>query len=109
LQQDENTLLEVVADTDSICTPCPHRRDLSCEFQQKILTLDNAHKEALELEYGAVLSWSEAKHRIKQQMSLEQFHKACESCSWKEWGVCEEALRGLLQSTGSLDTKKNKL
>jgi hypothetical protein len=98
LQYDESILIEVVENTDSICSPCPHRQNLSCEFQQKIETLDAAHKATLKIEYGDVLSWQKAKEKIQQHMTLSQFHQVCEPCQWKKLGVCEEALLNLKDS-----------
>lgn len=88
----DQTEIEVVNQTDSICAPCPHRREALCETQEKITKLDNAHAEILNLIPGEVLTWQEAKQRIKNSMTLERFHAACEPCAWKKLGVCETAL-----------------
>ena len=88
--------LVVVEQTDSICTPCPNRRDTRCTQQQKIASLDQRHQAILQIKAGDQLSWGEAKTKIKQHMDLETFHKACAGCEWKASGVCEEALKQLL-------------
>ena len=88
----------VVDQTDSICTPCPHRRDTQCTEQTKIASLDQRHQAVLQIKAGDQLSWGEAKARIKQHMDLETFHKACEGCQWKALGVCEQALKQLLDN-----------
>lgn len=92
----DDVLIEVTAHTDSICTPCPHRRDQLCENQNKISALDVAHAEILNLKESEILSWGEAKTRIKEKMTLEKFHQACEPCNWKKLGVCEIALNKLI-------------
>lgn len=91
----DDTLITVVGDTDSICSPCPHRRGQTCTSQEVISVLDQAHAEVLAIKPGDQLTWEEAKRRLKQNMSLASFDKACASCSWKAMGICEQALRNL--------------
>jgi len=88
----DETLIEVVAHTDSICSPCPHRREKSCTSQEKILRLDHAHAKVLGIASGEQITWGEAKQRIYQQMTLEKFHQACAPCDWKGLGICEEKI-----------------
>lgn len=93
LNEDENTIIEVVEYMDDICSPCPNRLDdVICKTQDKILKLDKNHKESLELETGQQMTWKEAKNLIKEKMTIEKFHKSCDGCSWKKYGVCQQAL-----------------
>ena len=85
-------LLEVVKNTDDICTPCPHKRDQQCTEQAKIDQLDTAHAAALNIQPGDILSWKTAKNRIASKISLKTFEKICAPCAWKTLGVCEKAL-----------------
>lgn len=94
----DETKLKVVEQTDSVCAPCPHRRGTLCETQEKIEILDKAHAEILNLVPGEILTWGEAKQRIKNHMTLEKFDQACAPCSWKQLGVCQEALEKLQDS-----------
>lgn len=99
INNDEDTLIEVVEYMDSICSPCPNKLDDTlCKSQSKIVKLDNAHKKILELKTGESISWRKAKNRIKQNMSIEKFHSACNGCSWKQYGVCEQKLSDLINS-----------
>lgn len=84
--------IRVVADTDSICEPCPNRRGTLCETEDKIRKLDGAHARILGLKPGDVLSWKEARRRLAERMSVEDHHEACAPCSWRAMGVCEKAL-----------------
>ena len=93
----DESLIQVTEHTDSICAPCPHKRELKCASQEKIAALDKNHAEVLELESEEVLTWQEAKQRIKQHMTLEKFHKICAPCSWKEYGICEKILTEFLK------------
>lgn len=91
----ENTWIEVAADTDSICEPCPNRRNALCTSEEKIRKLDHAHAAVLGLKAGRRIQWKEAKDLIASKMSLEKFDLACAPCSWKAMGVCEKALTEL--------------
>ena len=98
IREDEETEIEVVGNMDSICSACPNRQsEVLCKYQPKIDKLDNAHKEALNLEIGERLSWKQAKERIKKHVDVEKFHSICDGCSWKDLGVCQESLEDLLR------------
>lgn len=83
--------------TDTICAPCPHRQDKSCDKQSLISTLDQAHASALDLTTASI-TWTEAKLRIKERITVDVFHNICEGCNWKSLGVCEAALNLLHKS-----------
>ncbi len=89
----DSTPINVVNHTDSICSACPHQLGLKCESQAKIEALDNAHQSVLDL--PQTLTWGEAKQKIKDNMTLEKFHSACEPCLWKQCGMCEATLKTL--------------
>ncbi|OJW47573.1 MAG: hypothetical protein BGO67_04295 [Alphaproteobacteria bacterium 41-28] len=95
LQDNEELLIEVVAGADSICTACPHQGGGVCRTEDKIRGLDDRHAQVLGIVPGDVLSWKMGKNRLKENMTLDAFHKACEGCQWKSSGVCEEALQKL--------------
>ena len=88
----EKIEIQVVTGNDNICKPCPNRQDTTCKYQDKISKLDNAHAKALEISIGDKLTWGEAKTRIHQKIPLEVFHQICNTCSWKELGICEKTL-----------------
>lgn len=93
LNADENTFIEVVAGTDTICSACPHKREDACTSQEKVLRIDAAHAAILGLSVGDKISWQEAKNRIRKNMTLEKFHEACRGCEWQPLGICEATLR----------------
>lgn len=95
LQKDEERPLQVVAGEDSICVACPHQSTKGCAVEEKIQGLDARHSQILNLKPGDVLSWREAQQRLKDHMTLENFHQACAGCEWKTLGVCEDALKKL--------------
>ena len=96
LRADENSIIEVVEYMDDICAPCPNKiNNVVCKMQDKILKLDRHHKEYLGLEIGQQITWKEAKQLVKDKMTIEKFHKSCQGCDWKKYGVCEQALHDL--------------
>lgn len=101
LRENEELSIEVVSQTDSICSACPHKRKQKCTEEEKIQSLDARHKDVLKLEQGQVLNWKQAKDLIRQHMTLDQFHAACDGCNWKSLGVCETALKKLREEDGA--------
>jgi uncharacterized protein len=95
LHEHQELPLQVIFENDSICKVCPHQRGEGCINEEKIQGLDARHAAILHLKPRDILTWGQAKKRLKEKMSLENFHKACQGCSWKSLGVCEESLRKL--------------
>lgn len=95
IQKDEELPIQVVIRKDSICSVCPHQRVEGCAVEEKIQGLDARHAQILRLKQGDILSWAEAKQRLKDYMTLDEFHQACSGCEWKELGACETALKTL--------------
>ena len=97
LRQDENIAILVSYGGDSICSACyKMQEDGNCESQPKIEKLDRSYAEILDLKNGDIISWKDAKLRIKANVTLEKFHKACEDCEWKKLGICENSLEALV-------------
>ncbi|MDX1901714.1 MAG: DUF1284 domain-containing protein [Gammaproteobacteria bacterium] len=93
LNANENTEIKIVSHTDSICAPCPHRRELLCTSQDKISTLDQAHAAAIHVQPNTTITWKNAKENISKHLTLEKFHTICASCEWKKYGMCEGVLK----------------
>lgn len=89
--------IKVVFEADKICAPCPNRRGKLCTEQDKIERLDKAHAAALQLQAGDIITWKEAKERIRHTINFDVFDQICEGCSWKSLGYCASALRNLLE------------
>lgn len=96
LNEDPGTLIQVVCKTDSICQACPRREDALCEHQDSIERIDDGYQQILGLQENQVLSWDQAKEKVKDLVTLDQFHFICQKCEWKRFGVCEGALKRLL-------------
>ncbi|MBU6374700.1 MAG: DUF1284 domain-containing protein [Bdellovibrionales bacterium] len=91
-KEGDQVVIEVVAETDSICEPCPNRRDTKCTTEEKIRLLDQRHQKLLGIEVGQNLQWGQAKDLMASRVEIESFRDACKTCSWLALGVCEKAL-----------------
>lgn len=89
----DNTKINIVTHTDSICEPCPNRTGKTCTSEEKISVLDAAHAQALEIKAGDSITWGEAKKRIAEKISLDTFHQICATCNWKQFGICEDVIK----------------
>jgi len=99
LEGNEETLIQVVEKMDDICSPCPNKiNETICKTQAKIIKLDAAHSDTLNLIPGEIISWKQAKIRIKHNMSIEKFLLNCQDCSWQKYGICQKALEKLIKS-----------
>lgn len=92
----DNVSINIVNQTDSICSPCPNRLDTKCRTEEKINVLDMAHSNALNLENVNSITWGEAKTQITKKITLDKFHQICTTCGWKELGICEKVLTEFL-------------
>lgn len=98
IRNDEETKIQVVIRADDICSHCPHvhMQSKTCSDEATIMKLDRAHATILGLCDREVLSFREAKQKIKKRMSLALFEQACKPCEWQSLGVCEDALKRLI-------------
>lgn len=87
--------LQVTVGADAICAPCPSRRGAGCAEGAKIAALDARHGAALGLAPGDVVSWGEAKRRIRERVPPGALDRLCAGCSWLDQGMCRDALARL--------------
>lgn len=88
-------IIKISFSLDSICAPCPNQDGSKCNKQKLVDTLDSSHAKILEVKDGDTLSWNSALNLIKEKMTIEKFHNACNGCEWKKFGMCEQALKNL--------------
>lgn len=91
----DHTLIRVRAAADSLCAPCPKRRGEGCTNQAEIDALDGRHAAALNLKHGDVLTWGQAKMRIREKVRPDDLDTLCKGCRWLELGLCKSALSDL--------------
>lgn len=95
LRENEELPIQVVSSSDSICGACPHQEEGVCTVEEKIQGLDARHSQILSIKPGDTLTWKMGQEYLKEKMTIEAFHHACQGCEWKSMGVCETALRKL--------------
>ncbi len=91
----DHTLIRVRTAADSLCAPCPKRRGEGCTNQAEIDALDGRHAAALNLKQGDVLTWGQAKMRIRAKVQPDDLDSLCAGCKWLELGLCKSALSDL--------------
>lgn len=92
-----DTDIKITHGLDAVCEACPHQRQNNlCDKQALIEHLDHGYHEALKLKDTSSLSWREAKNRIKQNITVDKFNGICKLCAWHRYGMCEKALKKLL-------------
>lgn len=89
----DNQTIIVSPHTDDICAPCPHKRDLACESEEKVKRLDAAHSEVFGLTANATINWTMFKQSLAEKLTIDKFNKICDGCEWKASGICESILR----------------
>lgn len=99
ITKDDETKIQVVYGLDTICSKCPHQKGHHCADEKVVQKLDQAHASILGLHDKEVLTFREAKNRLRENMSLDLFFEACKPCEWQKMGVCEAALKNLLESS----------
>lgn len=93
LKSNPKTKFRLVAETDSICQPCPSNLGNGlCSVEEKILALDLKTLEALELREQEEYIYEEILQRIKIKLNQEKFKKICCSCEWFKYRYCAEGL-----------------
>ncbi|MEL7184298.1 MAG: DUF1284 domain-containing protein [Pseudomonadota bacterium] len=90
------TPVRITGQADSICAPCPRRRDMGCDVQDKIDTLDARHGAALGLAPGDQVTWGDCVDRVVAQVEPDDLDHLCQGCEWLDLGVCKAAVAQLL-------------
>ncbi|MDR1665918.1 MAG: DUF1284 domain-containing protein, partial [Puniceicoccales bacterium] len=60
---------------------CPQRVENGCTDEQRILRLDRAFANRLDLRVGKLLSWKDMEKK-QRRLTLSAFEKICASCQW---------------------------
>ena len=93
LRADPATDVIFTGTADSICAPCPARRGLGCEANERIAPLDARHAEALGIRPGQRMSWAEAQARATSRLVAADLNRLCAGCQWSS--LCQPALARL--------------
>lgn len=85
--------IKIVQGIDDICLQCPTKQENTCKSEAFVGEIDRAYLKILQLKYGETITVYNMEKKIKNYLSLEKFHTACEKCSWKASGICEAIIR----------------
>jgi len=80
--------IKIIEGCDDICAKCPDNIDGTCEREQKVAAIDKAYLNLLQLETGQTITSQELLDKIKQQLTMNDFHKICKDCSWYDCNLC---------------------
>lgn len=90
LDNAERKIITVANKCDDLCEFCPNNWNGKCEDEQKIAALDDCYAKLLEVSFGDVVSFLEARRKIAERISKEQFEQICGDCKWHD--ICRNNL-----------------
>lgn len=93
----DDAAITIIDGNDDICAKCPEKTGMICEHEQKVMAIDQAYLNLLKLKPGQTIAKQELLHRIKQYLTINDFHKICENCSWYDANLCAPVILDLLR------------
>ena len=92
------TVIEIVAGDDDICSFCPHLDEEICiRPGQQVNELDGRILQKLELTEGDIATWGEFVDGVRENIDPEAVAELCQGCSWLYLGFCVEGVARLGQ------------
>lgn len=107
LRKQPETLIQIVEGPDHLCAKFPDDQPYHCE-DAGIYVRDNEILERLGLISSDVLPWREIERRVRLHIQPADLAVICETCSWREYGVCEQGVQRTIDAKGLLPVKKDK-
>lgn len=104
IRKNPNTIIQIINGPDCLCAKFPESGQYHCE-NQNIYYRDQNILQLLKLKVGQLVTWKEIENRIKQFAPPSIIHTICETCSWKDYGVCEEGLKNIREGKGLVEGK----
>ena len=93
--EESGSFAELTEDCDIVCLSCPNNIDGVCCEHSKINAIDRRCLDALGLEFGESIAWSELKYLSASKVdSTEKLFEICRDCCWSD--IC----KGKLNSQG---------
>lgn len=90
LGENSKTTLQLVGETDEICSACPHNKNGRCEAAEKVDRYDNGVLQYTGLKIGQELSFYEFERIVEEKILRPGYGKAiCGDCQWKE--ICHKS------------------
>jgi hypothetical protein len=100
LEQQPDTLVEIMDAPDAVCGACPHQQSAGCtlngrQSEDEMREQDHDVLARLGLEAGTVVAWREILHRIGASLTGAELPEICGQCRWLPLGYCKEGIERL--------------
>ncbi|MBD5143189.1 MAG: DUF1284 domain-containing protein [Oscillospiraceae bacterium] len=87
--QEQNPKIQLVSESDIICSHCPHQKNKLCDSDCKVQRYDKAVLKVCNLQENQVLHWSEFCEIIyKKILSSKPIYEICVNCQWL--AICQK-------------------
>ena len=81
--------LQLVGETDEICSACPHNKGGRCESAEKVNRYDNGVLQYTGLQEGQELTFPEFERIVEEKILQPGYGRAiCGDCQWRE--ICHK-------------------
>lgn len=90
LEEQGPASLQLVGETDEICSACPHNKSGRCESAEKVGRYDNGVLQYTGLREGQKMTFSEFERIVEEKILTPGHGKAiCGDCQWRE--ICHKS------------------
>lgn len=79
----------IVDGCDELCRCCTNNHGGICSDEDEVRRYDDSYLNVLKLSINRVLSWTEIKQYIMNELSISDFSKICRMCCW--YGICRKS------------------
>lgn len=91
LEEQGPASLQLVGETDEICSACPHNKSGRCESAEKVDRYDNGVLQYTGLREGQKMTFQEFERTVEEKILNPGYGKAiCGDCQWRE--ICHKSL-----------------
>lgn len=84
----DGATITIVESIDDVCAKCPEKTNNACSRETKVTTLDQTYLNLLKLKPEQTITKQELLNKIKQHLTINDFHKICKNCSWYDANLC---------------------
>lgn len=102
IRSNPNTPIQIIKGPDCLCEQFPNTKEYHCK-NNNIYVRDSTILNLLKLQVGQIITWGEIENRIAEFIKPTTIHTVCSTCSWKEYGVCEEGIQRIREGKGLVE------
>ncbi|MGD9107986.1 MAG: DUF1284 domain-containing protein [Gammaproteobacteria bacterium] len=92
----DGAIITIVENIDDICAKCPEKTNNACSRETKVTALDQAYLNLLKLKPGQTITKQELLNKIKQHLTINDFHKICKNCPWYDANLCAPIINNVI-------------